>query len=663
MPERAIPAATSGAQARRTRATDAVRRQARRFAFGTVLVLLALLASDAAHATPEACQSAIERVGHRYARRVLRQVTECSAAERMEPISTCLAAPAAAKARTRLRTRWSKATATVCADTDFASDLGYLGTCAAAPSSCTFATPVLDALGPRNDVLDCLACRIEETLDAVGAKLLANQPVRHACHETIGRRGVKLLRRVLVELHRCPARKDKSIAACFGQPGVAKRLAKLLDRRLAAWRAASVAACTTSPIDSAPHYPTLCAGIEPTVLPACAFQAAPCTFGATQLLDAPGANNDDLLDCLSCQLQDAALTVARELYGANVCCVGDDCGLLRTRRACQRAGGEPAYYGVATIPQSIFSPHALGMAADGTVYVAATGDHKILTISPQGQTSPFVNYGAPYDVSVDPATGEVYAADRCSHRVLRLNANGQFTTIAGTGAQGHSGDGGPATAAKLMAPNKSAVDAEGNVYVTESALLSFLCGAPPQASERVRKIDRNGIITTVAGGNAFGVGGPAVEATLGIPSSVEVAPDGTVLIGESGMHRVLRIEHDQTLSHVAGLSMGIVGAYAGDGGLATRARIHSACGVAQGDDGQVFIGDMNNNRIRLVDREGSIISIAGTGLAGQTLGADGQPGLLADAGCPEDVAVAPDGRVYFASLTSSRVRVLTLVRY
>src|SRR5690554_2185428 len=188
MPERAIPAATSGAQARRTRATDAVRRQARRFAFGTVLVLLALLASDAAHATPEACQSAIERVGHRYARRVLRQVTECSAAERMEPISTCLAAPAAAKARTRLRTRWSKATATVCADTDFASDLGYLGTCAAAPSSCTFATPVLDALGPRNDVLDCLACRIEETLDAVGAKLLANQPVRHACHETIGRR-------------------------------------------------------------------------------------------------------------------------------------------------------------------------------------------------------------------------------------------------------------------------------------------------------------------------------------------------------------------------------------------------------------------------------------------------------------------------------------------
>lgn len=628
-----------------------------------LLVPLLLALPSPARAAGQACQAEIERVGYRYAQMLVRQIKACAAASQSDSISTCLAQPSRVAARETLRARWANDTATACAGVALGPNLGYLSTCAAAPSSCTFATSELDAPGPRNDLLDCLACRLDESLGGVGAELFADAPIRNACHQAIGGRGLGVVKKMLRMLKACQVERQVSIAACLSRPGnSAKR-----DRLLAGWRAASVDACATfDPFGGEPGYPQLCSGQAPAVVPACGTSAPPCTFGETTKLSDVAQSNDDLLDCTSCRAEESVLEVARDLYGANLCCVGDDCGVVRTRRACLRDGGEPALYRASTIPTPMVGPHAVAIDGDGVVYVADTGNYRILRITPQGQTTLVANTAfAPYDVSVDHATGELYVAERCSHQLLRLNPGGGTSVVAGTGDPGYAGDGGPATAARTAAPNKSSVDDEGNVFFTESGFVSLLCSRSALSGERIRKVAPDGTISTVAGDGTFsadGIGGPATEAGIGIATSVEASPDGAVLIGESGLNRVLRVEQDQTMTHVAGMPMAIVGAYAGDGGPATRSRIHSACGVAQGADGRVYVADMLGNRIRVVDREGSIVSIAGNGLTYQTL-VEGQPGLLADAGCPEDVAVAPDGRVYFVSLTSGRVRVLTLERF
>src|SRR5262249_1073303 len=148
----------------------------------------------------------------------------------------------------RLRTRWSNTTASVCATTDPVSELGYLPICAVAPSSCTFASPVLDEPGPNNDLLDCLACKIRESMTGAAVRLYADQPVQNTCHQAIGSRGTWYLRRMLRRLKRCQKHGDTiSLAECLSEPSTAMRS----DLDLASWRSASVDACAaTNPITS-----------------------------------------------------------------------------------------------------------------------------------------------------------------------------------------------------------------------------------------------------------------------------------------------------------------------------------------------------------------------------------------------------------------------------
>jgi hypothetical protein len=115
------------------------------------------------------------------------------------------------------------------------------------------------------------------------------------------------------------------------------------------------------------------------------------------------------------------------------------------------------------------------------------------------------------------------------------------------------------------------------------------------------------------------------------------------------------------LTRIAGLPTGPIGAHSGYGGPAFRARFYQLCGVGEDPDGNTILAPMEDNRIALVDSLGSVIPIAGTG-RGSTAGSpsgDGGLAILAQAGCPEDVVTAPDGRVYFSDLQASRIRVLT----
>ena len=177
-------------------------------------------------------------------------------------------------------------------------------------------------------------------------------------------------------------------------------------------------------------------------------------------------------------------------------------------------------------------------------------------------------------------------------------------TIAGTGTEGYSGDGGAATAAQLNNPRGVAVDGSGNVYIADLS------------NNRIRKVDGSGNISTIAGTGTQGYsgdGGAATAARLNWPQQVAVDGTGNVYIADTGNQRIRKVDGAGNISTFAGT--GTEG-YSGDGGAATAARLNSPQEVALDNAGNVYIADTGNDRIRKVDGSGNISTFAGTGTEG-----------------------------------------------
>jgi hypothetical protein len=189
-----------------------------------------------------------------------------------------------------------------------------------------------------------------------------------------------------------------------------------------------------------------------------------CNLPATRRLDAPGAD-DDLLDCLACQVDEAALAVGRDLFGANLCCTAEGCRFVRTRASCRRIGGIPGYYenrpfAIQSSPQPS-GPHGLDVGADGALYVVSS-DSVIRIEDPSGDSVVGTNIATPSygatatGAAVDP-DGNVYIATRCDSVILEVMPSGAETSVAGmTGFAGHSADGTPAVDARIAAANRVA---------------------------------------------------------------------------------------------------------------------------------------------------------------------------------------------------------------
>jgi sugar lactone lactonase YvrE len=292
---------------------------------------------------------------------------------------------------------------------------------------------------------------------------------------------------------------------------------------------------------------------------------------------------------------------------------------------------------------------ALGVSGDDTITtIAGTG---VRGYSGDGgpATAARLNL-APYGggVAVDGA-GNVYFADASNHRVRKVSAAGTITTVAGTGVRGFSGDGGPATRAQLFTPDDVALDREGNLYIADVV------------NDRVRRVGRDGTITTVAGSgrNGFGGdGGPATAARLTLPDGVAVDGQGNLYISDTGNHRVRKVSRAGTITTIAGNG---TRAYGGDGGPATQAQLFSPEGLAVDGRGNVYIVDSRNFRIRKVSPQGTITTFAGTGVSG--FSGDGGPATRARLALfpPDFTGLAIDGRgnVYIADGRNGRVRVVT----
>jgi sugar lactone lactonase YvrE len=322
-------------------------------------------------------------------------------------------------------------------------------------------------------------------------------------------------------------------------------------------------------------------------------------------------------------------------------------------------------------------PSGVAVDTDGNVYIADTGNHRIGKVESDGTITTIAGADAgaaagagsdeqawgdggpaidatldsPEDIAVD-ADGNIYIADTGHSRIRKIDTNGTITTIAGVDVVGDeqaSGDGGPAVDAELNTPGGIAVDPEGNLYVADTG------------HSRIRKIDTNGTITTIAGGGELWAdaadNAPATEASLWEPVDVSVDPDGNVYLIEGRHQSVRRVNTDGTLVTVAGDSYLSFdeGGFSGDGGPAAEAELNTPGGTAVDADGNLYIADTYNSRIRKVDTNGTITTIAGTGEPRD----NGDGGRADEAGLdePRDIAVDADGRIFLmVGSRSDRVR-------
>ncbi len=244
--------------------------------------------------------------------------------------------------------------------------------------------------------------------------------------------------------------------------------------------------------------------------------------------------------------------------------------------------------------------------------------------------------------------GNVYLADHDNHVIWRLAANGTISLFAGTGTAGFSGDGGQATSAQLDEPTDLAVDSDNNVFVSESN------------NHRVRKIDvGTGVITTYAGngtGQFAGDGGQAASASLMFPEAIAFDASDNLYIADRNNGRIRKVLNSTgVISTVAGNGSTT---FSGEGTAATSAGIGFPAGVAVDKDLNIFISNASGHRVMKVEAmTGNITTLAGNGSAG--FSGDGGVSTAALLNTPFGLAVDADGDVYIADLNNRRVRVVT----
>lgn len=258
----------------------------------------------------------------------------------------------------------------------------------------------------------------------------------------------------------------------------------------------------------------------------------------------------------------------------------------------------------------------------------------------------------PTDVAVDSA-GNVYVSDGgvfCSgpggHSIRRIDPDGIITTYAGSGVPGFAGDGGPATSARLNLPISITVDRAGNLYIAD------------QGNNRIRKVDANGIISTLAGTGEQGYsgdGGPATAAQMDfgeLGGGLALDDAGNLYVAAAGAVR--KIEPSGTITTVAGT--GVLGSRGRDGDLATQVNVN-VVDVAVDGDGNLYLSEYTNGRVRRVAPDGTIATFVG---GGNVYLAEGVPatsvGRLTD---PWGLAVGPDGALFYIEHHVSVVRRVT----
>lgn len=264
---------------------------------------------------------------------------------------------------------------------------------------------------------------------------------------------------------------------------------------------------------------------------------------------------------------------------------------------------------------SMIGPAMVGLARDpeGNLYAAPTTTHQIMKVTPSGQVERFAGqprqgYGGDGGPAFDAlfnnisglasdAEGNIYIADSGNLRIRRINRDGRIETIAGTGEPGFSGDGGPATEARIGFVQQIALDREGSLLLVD------------RWNRRIRKVGLDGIITSIAGDGrsvSAGDGGPALEASLGNPTGVAAGPDGSIFVSDSTDMVVRRVSPDGTIHHYAGVAR-----FKGENGPAALARVVAPLRSQFTPDGAAYVLERGGRgAVRRVEPDGRVSTLA-----------------------------------------------------
>ncbi len=313
--------------------------------------------------------------------------------------------------------------------------------------------------------------------------------------------------------------------------------------------------------------------------------------------------------------------------------------------------------GVPATDATLSYPSGIAFGEDGSLFIADWNHHRVRKVDPNGIITTIAGGGAgqitegvpatsisinPIDVAMG-ASGSLFIAD-VGGRIWVVSRDGLIRTFAG-GGTASPGDGGPATQAQLGCASSVAVGPDGAVFFTDSS--------------RIRRVAPDGTISTVAGpGSSDADDIPAIRARVknaGNYAKISVAQDGSIYVENYGSSRIRRIGTDGIIRTFAGTSNG----FSGDGGPAKQAQLYDAWGAWPSSDGSVLIADRLNNRVRVVTPDGVINTLAGSGPSGgvcyQASG-DGGPAILAATCAPWMAARGPDGNIYIADSYDNRIR-------
>ena len=309
-------------------------------------------------------------------------------------------------------------------------------------------------------------------------------------------------------------------------------------------------------------------------------------------------------------------------------------------------------------------PFGLVIGPDGGLYFCEVGNQRIRRLDLQAQTISIVagngerGYAGdggpatdaamnmPHELCFDP-DGNIYVVERDSHAVRKIDrATGTISTVAGTGEPGFSGDGGPATEARLRIPHSIAFDANGDLLICDIG------------NHRIRRLVlATGTIDTYAGTGATAPtpdGAPLTGTPLNGPRTIVVGSDGSLYLALREGNQIYRLDpSSQRIEHLAGTGeKGLTG----DGGPAREATLAGPKGLGLGAGTILYVADTENHAIRAIDLGTGIIStVLGTGERGD--GPEPDP-LACKTSRPHGLWVDRDGALYVADSEAHRIRLL-----
>jgi uncharacterized protein (TIGR03437 family) len=336
------------------------------------------------------------------------------------------------------------------------------------------------------------------------------------------------------------------------------------------------------------------------------------------------------------------------------------------------AGNGTAGYsgdGGAATAASLEKPEGVAVATNGLLYIADTFNNRVRVVSLGGTIQTAAGTGIssysgdggsaataglylPTDVATDSG-GNLYIADYGNDRIRQVQQGKIQTVVGGTETEEIFNEA-PATTVRLNGPTGLAVDGSGDIYIAEGGIGTGTGLAI--GDYKIWKINGAGIVSTAAGNgveNYSGDGGPATAAQLNMPANIVLDNVGNLYIADSANNRVRKVSASGVITTVAGT--GVAG-YSGDGGPATSAMFNGPEGLSADSDGNVYIADTRNNRVRKLQPNGIILSIVGDGNA--AFFGDGGIGNAASIHAPAGLFYAGGGNLYIADTGNQRVRLL-----